>query len=103
PTPPPPTDPLSLHDALPIWGGRRAHGASSVGPRRPGTGGLTVAATASEGERNSKPSARARESSAAAYAGLASPRTASVYGEVGYRLDSRATKQARGWRSHPAE
>src|SRR3989449_4455220 len=45
-------------------GGRRAHGASSVGPRRPGTGGLTVAATASGGERNSKPSARARESSA---------------------------------------
>src|SRR2546422_11601583 len=34
------------------------------GPRRPGTGGLTVAATASGGERNSKPSARARESSA---------------------------------------
>src|SRR5207245_742640 len=83
-------------------GGGRAHGASSVGPRRPGTGGLTVAATASEGERNSKPSARARESSAAAYAGLASPRTASVYGEVGYRLDSRATKESWDWGSSPA-
>src|SRR2546422_2914041 len=83
-------------------GGRRAHGASSVGPRRPGTGGLTVAATASGGERNSKPSARARESSAAAYAGLASPRTASVYGEVGYRLDSSATKESWDWGSNPA-
>src|SRR5437870_4039180 len=83
-------------------GGRRAHGASSVGPRRPGTGGLTVAATASGGERNSKPSARAREASAAAYAGLASPRTASVYGEVGYRLDSSATKESCDWGSNPA-
>src|SRR2546428_9490458 len=84
-------------------GGRRAHGASSVGPRRPGTGGLTVAATASEGERNSKPSARARESSAAAYAGLASPRTASGHGGGGDRLDTRATKESWDWgRSPPA-
>src|SRR5438552_17354303 len=67
-------------------GGRGAHGASSVGPRRPGTGGLTAAATASEGERNSTPSARARESSAAAYPRPLPPRTARVYGELGHRL-----------------
>src|SRR3989449_461849 len=83
-------------------GGGRAHGASSVGPRRPGTGGLTVAATASEGERNSKPSARARESSAAAYAGLASPRTASGDGAAGYRPRSPATKESWDWGSNPA-
>src|SRR2546422_11587337 len=48
-------------------GSRRAHGASSsVGPRRPETGGLTVAETASSAERSSRPSARASESSAAA-------------------------------------
>src|SRR3989442_6570517 len=41
-------------------GGRGAHGASSVGPRRPGTGG-TVAETASAGRRSSRPRARASE------------------------------------------
>src|SRR2546428_12755120 len=51
-------------------GGGRAHGASSVGPRRPGTGRLPVAATARVRGRNSKPRARAGASSGAPYARL---------------------------------